>query len=143
MKKNNILSVEDKEGDILLTTEALDESDISYELSVVRNGGEAIDFVQKFGNHTNAPTPDLVLLDLNLPKKNGHEVCEFVKSSADLKHIPVVMLTTSSAKNDIITSYKKGINCYIVKPVTLDEFMTTIRNVANFWSRIAILPTLY
>ncbi len=143
MKKTNILLVEDNEGDILLTTEALDESDIYYELSVVRDGAEATDFMQKIGKHSNASTPDFVLLDLNLPRKNGHEVCEFIKSSADLKHIPVVMLTTSSAENDIIKSYEKGINCYIVKPITLDEFMTTIRNVANFWSRIAILPTFY
>ena len=143
MKKTNILLVEDNEGDILLTTEALDESDIYYELSVVRDGGEATDFMKKIGNHTNAATPDLVLLDLNLPKKNGHEVCEFIKSSADLKHIPVVMLTTSSAETDINKSYQKGINCYVVKPVTLDEFMTTIKNVAKSWSRIVILPTLY
>jgi CheY-like chemotaxis protein len=143
MKKTNILLVEDNEGDILLTTEALNECEINYELSIVSDGAEATDFMQKTGNHINATTPDLVLLDLNLPKKNGHEVCEFIKSTADLKHIPVIMLTTSSAETDITKAYQKGINCYVVKPVTLDEFMITIGKIVKFWSRIVVLPTLY
>ncbi|MBE9464182.1 response regulator [Dyadobacter subterraneus] len=142
MKSIHILLVEDNEGDILLTTEALQEGRISNTISVVRDGEEAIDFLNQKGRHALAEQPDLVLLDVNLPKKNGHEVLQYIKKSDDIKHIPVIMLTTSSSEKDINLSYKNHANCYITKPVELDSFLNVVTQIENFWISIVTLPSV-
>lgn len=142
MTSIHILLVEDNEGDILLTTEALAEGKIVNTISIVRDGKEAIDFLTRTGNHTNALVPDLILLDINLPKKNGHEVLLFIKESEQLKHIPVIMLTTSSSEEDIMASYKNYVNCYITKPVDVNDFMAEIAKVEDFWINIVKLPSV-
>jgi CheY-like chemotaxis protein len=135
-----ILLVEDNEGDILLTKEALEEAKILINLSVVKDGKEAIDFVNKQGKYTTVPLPDLILLDVNLPKKNGHEVLKDLKENNKLKHIPVIMLTTSSSEKDINQSYNNYVNCYITKPVEVDEFIAIVAAIENFWISIVKLP---
>ncbi|PAU92744.1 two-component system response regulator [Aliifodinibius salipaludis] len=139
----HILLVEDNEGDIVLTTEALEEGKITNSLSIVRDGWQAIQYLDQnetegFGNAT---TPDLVLLDINLPKINGHEVLKHIKSTQKLKHIPVIMLTTSSDEVDINKSYKNHVNCYITKPVEVDNFIRAISAIEYFWISIVQLPT--
>lgn len=140
MKTIHILLVEDNDGDILLTTEALEEGKIVNKISVVRDGKEAIDFVNKEGKHIHADTPDLVLLDVNLPKKNGYEVLQHIKSMESLKQIPVIMLTTSSSEKDILQSYKNYANCFITKPVEVNEFMGAVAKIEDFWINIVKLP---
>jgi len=140
MKPIHILLVEDNEGDILLTTEAFEEGRIMNTISVARDGKAAIDFVSKTGVYKDAETPDLILLDINLPKKNGFEVLEFVKTHNDLKHIPVIMLTTSSSMRDVEKSYQKYANCYITKPIEVNEFMDAIARIENFWLSVVKLP---
>ncbi|MFC4263183.1 response regulator [Ferruginibacter yonginensis] len=140
MKPIHILLVEDNEGDIVLTTEAFESAKIMNQLSIVKDGKEAIDFLTKQGNYTNASLPDLMLLDVNLPKKNGHEVLQFIKTNDDLKQLPVVMLTTSSSENDVLKAYKNYVNCYITKPVEIDMFMDVISKIENFWISIVHLP---
>lgn len=140
MKPIHILLVEDNEGDILLTTEALEEGRIMNKISVARDGKAAIDFVSKTGVYQDAETPDLILLDINLPKKNGFEVLEFVKTHNDLKHIPVIMLTTSSSMRDVEQSYQNYANCYITKPIEVTEFMDAIARIENFWLSVVKLP---
>ncbi|MES2379912.1 MAG: response regulator [Bacteroidota bacterium] len=140
MKTIHILLVEDNDGDILLTTEALEEGKIVNKISVVRDGKEAIDFVSKEGKYKEADTPDLVLLDVNLPKKNGYEVLQHIKSLEELKQIPVIMLTTSSSENDIMQSYKNYANCFITKPVEVNEFMDAVAKIEDFWINIVKLP---
>lgn len=135
-----ILLVEDSEGDILLTTEALIEGRISNKIFVVKDGWEAIQYLEKKGKYSDAVVPDLVLLDVNLPKINGHEVLKFIKSKEDLKHIPVIMLTTSSSEKDIASSYQNNVNCYITKPVDSEEFIRTISSIKDFWISIVQLP---
>jgi CheY-like chemotaxis protein len=138
MKSINILLVEDNEGDILLTTEAFDESRIVNEINVIRNGEAAIKY---FGAlKTKDPHPDLVLLDINLPKKSGHEVLMYVKSHEKLKHIPVIMLTTSSSEKDILLSYNNYVNCYITKPIDVSDFMKAINKIEDFWINIVTIP---
>jgi CheY-like chemotaxis protein len=141
MKPVNVLLVEDNEGDILLTSEAFEDAKIHVNLSVVRDGREAIDFLNKYGPHADAHLPDLILLDVNLPKKNGHEVLKYVKGDEMLKHIPVIMLTTSSSPRDINLSYNNYANCYITKPVDANEFLSVIATIENFWITIVKLPT--
>ena len=141
MKPISILLVEDNEGDVLLTTDALYEGKISNSISVVRDGWEAIQFLEKTGSYTNAVIPDLILLDVNLPKMNGHEVLKVIKSSEKLKHIPVIMLTTSSSEGDIMQSYQNYANCYITKPVETENFMEVITSIEDFWISIVKLPT--
>lgn len=136
----HILLVEDNEGDIFLVTEALEERRIINKISIARDGSEALDFLEKKGKYENEDFPDLILLDINLPKKNGHEVLEYIKSSQVLKGIPVIMLTTSSAESDIIRSYKNHANCFISKPVDADSFVKVIYNIENFWINIVKLP---
>jgi CheY-like chemotaxis protein len=136
----SILLVEDSEGDILLTTEALIEGRISNQLFVVKDGWEAIQYLEKNGKYNNSITPDLVLLDVNLPKMNGHEVLKFIKSKENLKHIPVIMLTTSSSEKDITCSYQNSVNCYVTKPVDSEEFLRTISSIKDFWISIVQLP---
>ena len=140
MKKVHILLVEDNEGDILLTTEALEERKIINQISVVRNGKDAIDFVFQQGKYEQAERPDLVLLDVNLPLKNGHEVLHAIKNNDHTKSIPVVMLTTSSTEKDIRLSYQHYANCYITKPVEINAFMQAITCIEDFWIQLVKLP---
>ena len=107
----------------------------------MRDGWEAIQFLEKTGSYTNAVTPELILLDVNLPKMNGHEVLKVIKSSEKLKHIPVIMLTTSSSEGDIMQSYQNYANCYITKPVETENFMKVITSIEDFWISIVKLPT--
>lgn len=136
----HILLVEDNEGDILLTKEAFEDAKIINELSVVRDGKEAIDFLSKVGKYANVTTPNLILLDINLPKKNGHEVLNFIKENDDIKHIPVIMLTTSSSDKDINKSYESYANCYITKPVEVEDFLEIVSKIEDFWISIVKLP---
>ncbi len=141
MKPVEILLVEDNEGDIILTTEALEEGKINNSISVVKDGWEAVQFLEKKNGYEGAVTPDLILLDINLPKLNGHEVLNHIKSNPDLTHIPVVMLTTSSSEVDVMKSYKNHANCYITKPVDVNNFLDVISKIESFWISIVQLPT--
>jgi CheY-like chemotaxis protein len=141
MKPIHILLVEDNEGDILLTREALEDAKIIVKLSVAKDGKEAIDFVNRQGKYTDADVPDLVLLDINLPKKNGHEVLKYIKENEQLKHMPVIMLTTSSSDKDINSSYNNYANCFITKPVEVNDFLTVVSTIENFWISIVRLST--
>lgn len=140
MKPVNILLVEDNEGDILLTKEAFEDAKIHVNLSVVQDGREAIDFLNKQGKHTNGALPDLLLLDVNLPKKNGHEVLKYIKGNDFFRHIPVIMLTTSSSPSDINLSYNNYANCFITKPVDANDFLAVIASIESFWITIVKLP---
>jgi CheY-like chemotaxis protein len=140
MEPVHILLVEDNEGDLFLTTEALNESKITNQLSTVRDGWEAMQFLEKRGEYAGATTPDLVVLDVNLPKMNGHEVLVAIKSNEKLKHIPVIMLTTSSSERDIYQSYKNYVNCYITKPINANDFLKVVTSIENFWISIVALP---
>ena len=139
-KPIDILLVEDNPGDIRLTRESLKDSKIRNTLSVVMDGLEAIKFLKKQGEYKNKPTPDLILLDLNLPKKDGREVLAEIKADPDLMMIPVVILTTSQAEEDIIKTYKLHANCYVTKPVELDQFIELVKGIGNFWFSIVKLP---
>ncbi|MCP9751233.1 response regulator [Ferruginibacter sp. HRS2-29] len=140
MTQIHILLVEDNEGDILLTTEALEDGRINNSISVVTDGEQAMQYLHKTGAHANARDPDLILLDVNLPKHNGHEVLQNIKSTDALKHIPVIMLTTSSSEKDIMDSYKNFANCYITKPVHVSDFMKAVTQIEDFWINIVSLP---
>ena len=142
MRTIHILLVEDNDGDILLTTEALEERKIVNKISVAKDGQEALDFIFKNGKYKEASTPDLVLLDVNLPKKSGHEVLEILKNNEFTKVIPIIMLTTSSSEKDIYKSYKNHANCYITKPVEADDFLDAITNIEHFWINIVTLPNV-
>ena len=135
-----ILLVEDNPGDVRLTIEALRESKVRNHLSVARDGVEALAFLRSEGAHAEAIRPDLILLDLNLPRKDGREVLAEVKADPDLKTIPVVILTTSRAEQDVLRSYELQANCYISKPVDLDQFMTVVKSIEDFWLTIVTLP---
>jgi CheY-like chemotaxis protein len=137
----HILLVEDNEGDILLIKEAFEDAKIVVKLSVVKDGKEAIDFMDQNGKYAEEALPDLLLLDVNLPKKNGHEVLKYIKGKDSLKKIPVIMLTTSSTELDINMSYNNYANCYITKPVEVNDFLAVISTVENFWISIVKLPT--
>lgn len=136
----DILLVEDNPGDVRLTKEALKDSKIKNSLFVVDNGEKAMDFLCKRNGYEDVPVPDLIILDLNLPKKNGKEVLSEIKSDETLKHIPVVVLTTSKADEDILKSYKLFANCYITKPLELDNFIEVVKTIENFWLTIVKLP---
>lgn len=136
----HILLVEDNEGDILLTQEALEDAKIITKLSIVRDGKEAIDFLTQQGKYYNVKLPALILLDVNLPLKNGYEVLRFIKGNKDLNHIPVIMLTTSSSKRDIDKAYDNHVNCYITKPAEINDFITLVTAIKNFWISIVELP---
>ena len=136
----HILLVEDNEGDIFLIKEALEEGKIVNKISVTRDGKEAIDFLEKKEKYKNEETPDLILLDVNLPKKNGHEVLEYIKTSENLKQIPVIMLTTSSSDKDVLLSYKNHANCFITKPLDVNNFLTIVSSIESFWINIVKLP---
>jgi CheY-like chemotaxis protein len=136
-----ILLVEDNPGDIRLTIEALRECRILNNLTIAENGEEALQILRREGLYGGAATPDLILLDLNLPRKNGHEVLADIKQEPALKHIPVVILSTSGADQDIARSYELHANCFISKPVDLEQFMAVVRSIGNFWFTIVTLPT--
>ncbi|MEU3412719.1 MULTISPECIES: response regulator [unclassified Streptomyces] len=135
-----VLLVEDDPGDELMTREAFEDNKIGNTLHVVRDGEEALDFLYRRGEHAGAPTPDLILLDLNLPKYDGRQVLERIKSDPDLAHIPVVVLTTSSAEEDILRSYKLHANAYVTKPVDLDQFIAAVRQIDEFFVTVVRLP---
>jgi CheY-like chemotaxis protein len=136
----DILLVEDSAGDIRLTVEALKEGKILNTLSVARDGVEAMAFLRQEGKYANSPRPDLILLDLNLPRKDGRQVLTEIKEDDSLRRIPVVVLTTSQAEQDILKSYDLHANCYVVKPVELEQFMTVVQSIESFWLRIVKLP---
>lgn len=138
----NILLVEDNEGDIRLTKEALKESNFESELNVVKDGVEALSYLNKEGEYHNKSLPDLILLDLNLPKKNGIEVLESIKMSEDLKSIPIIILTTSSSNSDILKTYNLYANCFITKPVDFDDFIYIVKCIEEFWIDVVKLPSL-
>ncbi len=139
-KPIEILLVEDNPGDVRLVKEALKDVKVLNNLRVAKDGQEALDFLHREGNHTEAPHPDLILLDLNLPKKDGREVLAEIKVDDNLKRIPVVVLTTSKAEEDILKSYNLQANCYITKPVDLDEFIKVVKSIKDFWLTIVKLP---
>jgi CheY-like chemotaxis protein len=140
MRMLRILLVEDNPGDVRLTQEALKSGKILYDLQVVRDGVQAMDFLRKNPPYADVVTPDLILLDLNIPRKNGQEVLREVKEDAQLKHIPVVILTTSSAEQDISETYSKDANCYITKPFDFEQFTNVIKLIDDFWLSIIKLP---
>lgn len=141
MKPVEILLVEDNEGDILLIREAFEEAKLATILSVVKDGEKAIHYLEKKENYKDVKTPDLIILDINLPRINGHEVLEFIKSNDDLKTIPVIMLTTSSSEKDIIKSYEKHANCFITKPVEVNDFLEAVLDIEHFWISVVKLPS--
>lgn len=139
LKLAHILLVEDNEGDILLTLDAFEESKLETEVSVVMNGQEALDFLNKKGGFKDALRPDLILLDINIPIFNGLEVLQQIKKDEELRKIPVIMLTTSSNQKDIESAYKNYCNSYIKKPLEMDDFMEAILKIEEFWLRLSVL----
>lgn len=136
-----ILLVEDNAGDVRLTKEVLDEADFSHNLSVASDGVEAMAFLEREGDYQSAPRPDIIMLDLNLPKKDGREVLRDIKSDPKLRSIPVVVLTTSTAEQDILNSYDLHANCYISKPVDLEQFIAVVDSIRKFWFNMVTLPS--
>jgi len=135
-----ILLVEDNPGDAELARVALRKSKIHNTLNVVEDGESAMDYLHRQGAHTNAVRPDLILLDLNLPIKDGREVLDEIKSDPQLRRIPVVILTTSRAEEDVLKSYNLHANCYITKPIDLSQFMKVVKSIEDFWLSIVVLP---
>ncbi len=140
LKPIDILLVEDNPGDVRLTIEGLKEGKILNNLNVVSNGVEAMAFLRQEGKYAEAPRPELILLDLNLPRKDGREVLAEIKNDDNLKRIPVVILTSSQAEQDIVKSYNLHANCFITKPVELDQFIGVIKSIEQFWLTIVKLP---
>ncbi|MDO8965009.1 response regulator [Algoriphagus sp.] len=139
MKTAHILLVEDNEGDIILTLDAFEESKIKTNISVVKNGQEALDFLFRRGEYTEVEKPDLVLLDINIPIFNGHEVLRQIKTTDFLKKIPVIMLTTSSSQKDVNQAYENHSNSYVKKPLDMDEFLEAILKIEEFWLQLSKL----
>ena len=135
-----ILLVEDNPGDVRLTKEALKEGKVYSNLHWAKDGVEALEFLRRRGKFSDAPRPDIILLDLNLPKKDGREVLSEIKSDDDLKRIPVVILTTSKAEEDVLRSYQLHANCYVTKPVDLEKFIVVIQSIDRFWLTVVTLP---
>ena len=135
-----ILVVDDDPGDVLMIEEALSESDVEKIIDVVSDGQEAMEFLRQEGRHTGAPRPDMILLDLNMPRMDGRQVLGAVKSDEDLRTIPIVVLTTSNADTDILGSYTLQANAYVTKPIDLDDFNDVVRRVDEFFGRIVVLP---
>jgi CheY-like chemotaxis protein len=138
----DILLVEDDPGDELITREAFEHNKINNILHVARDGEEGLDFLYRRGEFSEAPRPDLILLDLNLPKYDGRQLLQQIKSDADLCSIPVVVLTTSSAEEDVLRSYKLHANAYVTKPVDVDQFMSAVRQIDEFFVQVVRLPQL-
>ncbi len=135
-----LLLVEDSPGDVRLTMEALKEGRVINNLTVVHDGEEAIALLRRQGKYANATRPDLILLDLNLPRKSGLELLAEIKADPSLQQIPVVVLTTSRAEQDILRTYELHANCYIVKPVDLDQFIDVVQSIKSFWLAVVVLP---
>ncbi len=135
-----VLLVEDDPGDELMTREAFEDNKIGNTLHVARDGEEALDFLYRRGAHVDAPAVDLILLDLNLPKYDGRQVLERIKSDPDLTHVPVVILTTSSSEEDILRSYKLHANAYVTKPVDVNQFIAAVRQIDDFFLSVVRLP---
>ncbi|MFZ0488963.1 MAG: response regulator [Salegentibacter sp.] len=140
MNPVNILLVEDNEGDILLTVEALQDGKIANEIHVARDGREAINFLRRKGKFQYSQRPDLILLDINLPKLNGHELLDKIKQDEELKAIPVIILSTSSLEDEILRCYNSYANCYITKPVDINNFDQVLRRIKDFWTSTVELP---
>lgn len=140
VKPIDILMVEDNPGDVDLAREALDGTKIKNRLYVVADGEAAIDFLHHSQGKKGVPRPDLILLDLNLPKKDGREVLADIKAHQDFKRIPVVVLTSSDAEEDVLKSYNLHANCYITKPIDLNQFIKVVRSIESFWFSIVVLP---
>jgi chemotaxis family two-component system response regulator Rcp1 len=140
LKPIEILMVEDNPGDVRLTLEALKEAKVNNKINVVKDGVEAVAFLRREGQYADAPRPDIILLDLNIPKKSGQEVLAEIKADDDLKRIPVVIMTISKAEEDIMKTYNLHANCYIIKPVNLDQFICVVKSIENFWFTIVKLP---
>ncbi len=136
----DILLVEDSPADVDLTREALEDAKVRNTLHVVSDGVAALEFLRREGDYADAPRPDLILLDLNLPKKDGREVLADIKADPSLRRIPVVVLTTSEAEQDIVRSYDLHANCYVTKPVDLEQFIAVIKSIESFWLVIVKLP---
>lgn len=139
MKSAHILLVEDNEGDIALTLDAFEESKVKMDISIARNGQEALDFLFKKGNYKNSKKPDIILLDINIPIFNGHEVLRQIKEDPNLKKIPVIMLTTSSNPKDINLAYDLHSNSYVQKPLDMEEFLDAILKIEEFWLQLSTL----
>ena len=137
-----VLLVEDDLGDVELTKEAIEATRLAVKLSVVRDGEEAMAYLRKEGSYADAASPDLVLLDLNMPREDGREVLRDMKDDPILTHIPVVVLTTSDSEEDIVNSYDLGANCYVTKPVGLEQFMKVVQSVGDFWFMFVKLPNM-
>jgi two-component system, chemotaxis family, response regulator Rcp1 len=135
-----ILLIEDNLGDVRLTQEALREGKLANNLHVARDGVEAIEFLRRIGPFASAVRPDLILLDLNLPRKDGRAVLAEIKGDPDLRRIPVVILTTSEAEQDVVQSYDLHANCYVTKPLVLDSFVQVVRSIDSFWLTVVRLP---
>ena len=135
-----ILLVEDNPGDVDLTKEALQEAKVRNSLHVVDDGAKAVEFLYRRGEYADSPRPDIILLDLNLPKKDGRQVLEEIKGDSQLSEIPIVILTTSQAEEDILRSYQLHANCYITKPVDFKQFMHVVKSIEEFWLTIVKLP---
>ncbi len=141
MKPVEMLLVEDNPGDARLAMEALKDAKVNNNLNWVKDGVEAMTFLRRQGEYTDAPRPDVILLDLNLPKKDGREVLADIKGDDDLRRIPVVILTVSGAEEDIMKTYNLHANCYIQKPLDLGQFIEVVKSIENFWLSIVKLPT--
>jgi len=139
-KPIEILLVEDNPGDVRLAVEALRDGKVANRLHIVEDGVEAMSFLRREGRYADVPRPDLILLDLNLPLKDGREVLAEIKQDADLKRIPVVILTSSAAEQDVVQAYNLYANCYIVKPIDLDQFLKVVRSIEDFWLIVVTLP---
>jgi two-component system response regulator len=139
-KPVEVLLVEDNPGDVVLTREALRDNKLEINLSVVADGEEALHFLTRQGRFSAAPRPDLILLDLNLPRKDGREVLAAIKADKALRTIPVVILTSSEAEEDVLKAYHLCANCYVQKPLDLDQFTKVVHNIENFWFTVVKLP---
>ena len=143
MSSIHVLLIEDNEGDILLISEALEEKKMVSKISVVKDGKLAVEILARKGNNQETLLPDLILLDVNLPRKNGHEVLQYIKGSAYLRQIPVIMLSTSSSEGDILQSYRNYANCFITKPGDAGDFSEVVTGIERFWLSIVQLPKNY
>ncbi len=137
-----ILLVEDNPGDARLTLEAFKEGRVLNNITVIRDGVEALEYLRRQGKYADAPVPDLVLLDLNLPKKDGRQVLEEIKTDDTLRRVPVIVLSTSASQEDVARSYGAHANCYITKPVDLDQFLHVVQSIESFWLSLVKLPSL-
>lgn len=141
LKPITILVVDDSPTDIMIMREALASTKVQVELHTARDGVDALEFLRRIGPHAQAPRPDLVLLDLNMPRKSGHEVLAEIKSDESLRAIPVVVLTTSQSEDDVALAYAAHVNCYIRKPVDFDKFVTVVKSIEDFWFTVVALPS--